>query len=66
MLFPPKAPMGLGQIDDPLILAPILHILMFIFPFMLKRLRLGTSWAHALKARDKLCARRRRIALSTM
>ena len=29
-LFPPKAPMGLGQIDDPLILAPIRDILIFI------------------------------------
>ncbi len=30
MLFPPRVPMGLGQIDDPPLLAPIRDISIFI------------------------------------
>ncbi len=37
MRFPPKAPMGLGQIDDPQILAPIRNIR--FFGLSLKHLR---------------------------
>jgi hypothetical protein len=34
MLFPPKAPMGLGQVDDPPILAPIRDMLFFWLLFV--------------------------------
>ena len=37
MLFPPKAPMGLDQIDDPPLLALIRDILIFNLVLTLKR-----------------------------